>query len=143
MAGIAWDRQAMDSLDRRTSGQPGTVALERLAHAAAHLHATAVDDRAIQLLAQERERRTIELPPLGTLVGVLLWVLVPAVALGSLVDWEAAAGAGAVGSILWLLNRRAARSSVRFAEGFLRFRDDTPAYGIREDDDVRWQWSRG
>jgi hypothetical protein len=133
----------MDSLDQRTSEQPGLVVLERLADAEAHLHATTVDDRAIQLLAQERERRTIELPPLGTLVRAVLWFIVPAVPLGSLVDWEAAALGGAVGLVLWMLNRLAARSSVQFADGFLRFRDEAPAHGIREDDDVRWQWSRG
>jgi hypothetical protein len=128
----------MDSLDRRTSGQPGTVALERLGPAAAHLRATAVD-----LLAQERERRTIELPPLATVIGALLWCIVPAAPVAAFVDWETAAVAGGVGLVLWLMNRLAARSSVRFSDGFLRLPDDTPAHGVREDDDVRWQWSRG
>lgn len=133
----------MDSLDRRTPGQSGSVTLERLVHSAAHRHVTSLDDRAIQLLAEGRERRTIELPPLGTLAGVSLWVVVPSVSLGSLVDWEAAVVAGAVGLVLWKLNRRAAGSTVGFADGFLRFRDDAAVHGIREDDDVRWQWSRG
>jgi hypothetical protein len=133
----------MESQHGRTSGQPGTVARERLVHTAAHLRAAAVDDRAIEFLALERERRTIELPPLGTLVGALLWFLVPAVPLLALVDWEAAAVAGAAGLILRMLNRQAVRSSVRFADGFLRFRDDTPVHGIREEDDVRWHWGRG
>jgi hypothetical protein len=133
----------MDSLDRRTLGQPGTVALERLGPAAAHLHATAVDDSAIEFLAQARERRTIELPPLATVIGALLWFILPAAPVASLVDWETAAVAGGVGLVLWLMNRLAARSSVRFSDGFLRLPDDGPAHGVREDDDVRWQWSRG
>lgn len=133
----------MESPDRRFSGQPGNVALEPLVRPGTHLRSAVLDDRGIQLLARERQRRTIELPPLSTLVGALLWFLVPAISLLSAVDWEAGAVAGVGGLCLWILNRRAERSTIRFADGFIRFLDDTPAYGIREDDDVRWRWGRG
>ena len=132
----------MESLDRDRFGQPGTVARERVVRPSAHLHAAVVDDVALEILAREQDRRTIELPPLGTLVGALLWALAPAVALFSLVNWEAAAVAGPGGFLLWVLNRRVARSSIRFADGFVQYRDETPVSGIREDDDVRWQWGR-
>lgn len=109
---------------------------------AAHLHASRIDDRAIELLAQGRERPSVALPPLGDLLGMLAWSLVPAVPLLALVDWQAAAVVGGAGLLVRAIRRRGGRPEATFANGFLQFQGDGGrARGVQEDDDVRWRWA--
>lgn len=109
---------------------------------AAHLHVSRLDDRAIELLAHERDRPSVELPPLGDLLDLLLWSLVPAVPLLALVGWQAAVVAGGAGLLARTVQPRSGRPGATFAEGFLQFQgDEGRARGVQEDDDVRWRWS--
>ncbi|MBI3749910.1 MAG: hypothetical protein HY262_13860 [Chloroflexi bacterium] len=131
-------------MDSRAPAPPGTVARERLVPSALHLHAARIDDRAIELLAQGRDRPSVALPPLGDLLGMLAWSLVPAVPLLALVDWQAAAVVGGAGLLVREIRRRGGRPEATFANGFLQFQgDEGRARGIQEDDDVRWRWRGG
>ena len=131
----------MEPMDSRASGQADIVARERLVPSAAHLRTSRLDDQAIELLAQDRERPSVALPPLADLLGVLLWSLVPAVPLLALVSWQAAAVAGAAGLFLRTVHLHSGRPGVAFADGFLQFQGDGGrAPGVQEDDDVRWRW---
>ncbi len=131
----------MEPMDSRESGRPIAVARERLAPAAAHLHASSLDDGAMELLAEDRDRPSVALPPLADVLGALLWSLLPGVPLFALVGWQAALIAGGMGLLVQTWSRRAARPGVQFADGFLQFRgDEGRARGVQEDDEVRWRW---
>jgi hypothetical protein len=131
----------MESLGSPASGQSGNVARERLVPSAARVHASSLDDCAMELLASERDRTTVALPPLRELLGVLVWSLGPGVPLFALVGWQASVVAGGAGLLLRSVRLRAVRPGLQFADGFLKFRgDDVRARGVQEEDDVRWRW---
>jgi hypothetical protein len=132
----------MEPADPRATGQPGIVACERLEPSKARLRSPLADGHPIELLPIDPDRPTVELPPLGGIIGALAWSLTPALPVLAYVDWPQAVLAGSAGLLLWTLGRHAARSDVAFADGFLRFRGDQAQLpGRREDDDVRWRWS--
>ena len=61
-----------------------------------------------------------------------------------LVDWKPALIVGTVAIIVRELDRRAARAGFTFADGFLPFRTESGwPRGVQEDDDVRWDWTKG
>jgi hypothetical protein len=133
----------MEPVDPHAAEEPGTVARERLVPAAPRLRSPVRDAGSFDLLALDPNRPSIEIPPLGETVGILLWSLVPAVPLAASVGWQPAVIGAVAGLFLRTLNRFAARSGFQFADGFLQFQnDEAPALGVREDDDVRWHWSR-
>ncbi len=134
----------MEPMEQRAAEQPDTVARQRLVPATPRLRSRVPDAGSFEFLVLDPTRPTIEIPPPDEIIGILLWASIPAVPLAASVGWQPAVIGAAAGLILRTLNRFAAGSGVQFADGFLQFRkDDAPALGVREDDDVRWQWSRG
>ena len=83
----------------------------------------------------------VELPSLRSLLGPLVWVLVPGLPVFLRVGWQAAVVVGVVALIVREAHLRADRSTISFGEGFLAYtaRDGWP-HGVQEDDDVQWNW---
>jgi hypothetical protein len=83
----------------------------------------------------------VELPPIRSLFGPLLWFLIPGLPMLIRVGWQAAAVTGVVALIVREAHLRANRSAISFGEGFLgyRGREEWP-HGVQEDDDVHWDW---
>lgn len=87
------------------------------------------------------EGPTVVLPPVGDLRGPTAVALLVAAPLALLVGWQVAIAAGLVATILREVERRVP-ASYSFAAGFLPYRrDDEWPHGVREDDEVRWNWS--
>ena len=84
----------------------------------------------------------VELPPLRSLLGPLVWVLVLGLPVLLRVGWQAAAVTAVIALMVREAHLRADRSTISFGEGFLGYtaRDGWP-HGVQEDDDVRWNWS--
>jgi len=133
----------MEPIDRHPAGQPGAVAHERLVHPTSRLRSPIVEDRSILLPPPDPERPSLEVPPVGELIRLLAWAIVPAAPFLVLVGWQPALMVGGVALLIRRLSRRAGRATFVFADGFLRFRDDARAQGIQEEDDIRWTWSGG
>jgi hypothetical protein len=88
------------------------------------------------------ERPTIVLPPLRELMEPSAVAIVIAAPLLVLAGWQLALIAGLGATILREVERRMPASS-SFAAGFLPYQaDDAWPRGVREDDDVRWNWSK-
>jgi hypothetical protein len=83
----------------------------------------------------------VEMPPLRTFLGPLVWVLVLGLPVLLRVGWQAAAIIAVVALMVREARLRADRSTISFGEGFLgyRGRDGWP-HGVQEDDDVHWKW---
>ena len=74
-------------------------------------------------------------------MGRVLWAFPIPVAL-LLAGWQSALMVAGLDSILHALSLVANRVTFTFADGFLPFRlEDAWPHGVREDDDVRWNWS--
>lgn len=136
--------EPMEPMDQGSAGRPDAVAPERLERPTSHLRSPVVDDRLIELLPPDPDRPSLEIPSARELVGLLTWVIVPAIPVLLLVGWQAALIALAVAGLFRWLNGRAGRTNSVFADGFLQFRGDgARAQGIQEEDDVHWTWSGG
>lgn len=87
------------------------------------------------------ERPGIEIPPLREFMGPSALAIVVAAPLFVLAGWQLALIAGVGATIVREVERRMP-ASYSFAAGFLPYRpDDGWPHGVREDDDVRWNWS--
>ena len=83
----------------------------------------------------------VELPPLRSFLGPLVWMLVLGLPVLLRVGWQAAAVMAVVALMVREAHLRANRSTISFGEGFLAYnaRDGWP-HGVQEDDDVHWNW---
>jgi hypothetical protein len=86
---------------------------------------------------------SLAVPSLSSVAGELRWGALPALAILLVFGWvQIALLAGVLAIAGRLVDRWIGRSGVSFAGGFLPFRtEDAWPHGVREDDDVRWQWS--
>jgi hypothetical protein len=65
-----------------------------------------------------------------------------AVPILALIGWQAAILGAVLATIYRAVDQRVSRLDFTFADGFLGFRTTTELpHGIREDNDVRWNWS--
>jgi hypothetical protein len=88
------------------------------------------------------DRPGVEMPPLRSFVGPLVWVIVPALPVMSRVGWQAAFVVGVVAIIVREARLRVSRSTISFGDGFLAYAGENRwPQGVQEDDDVHWNWS--
>lgn len=107
------------------------------------LRSPIMEHRPPQPLPPDSERMTVVLPAARDVIRPLAWATLVAVPLLALVGWQAAIAVGATTALIREVDRRVGRSELSFASGFLgyRTRPEWP-HGVREDDDVRWNWSK-
>jgi hypothetical protein len=136
----------MEPMDHRRADEPGAVVLERLEgleRPASHLRSPIVEERTIDLAPLDIDRPSVEVPPVGRLIPMLAWAIVPAVPCLLLIGWQSALLAASVALLVREVDRRAGRARLLFADGFLRFEDDARAQGVQEENDVHWTWGQG
>lgn len=142
-----------DSISSRRSNAPGYELLERsatlgwvawpeLARPVAQFSSPIMRRRVVRPLAPDPDRIGFTIPPVRDVIGPMAWGIVAGVAVLALVGWQAAIIGGVTAAIYRALDQRVSRLEFSFADGFLGFRT-TPelAHGVREDNDVRWNWS--
>ena len=101
-----------------------------------------MEHRSFEPLPPADDRPAVMLPPLRAFIGPSAFALLVAVPLLLLVTWQVALVGAAVAAAARELRGRANRMTFSFGEGFLPYRAQTGwPQGVREDDDVRWNWS--
>lgn len=120
----------------------GWVAWPELARPVAQFSSPIMRRRVVRPLAPDPDRIGFTIPPVRDVIGPMAWGIVAGVAVLALVGWQAAIIGGVTAAIYRALDQRVSRLEFSFADGFLGFRT-TPelAHGVREDNDVRWNWS--
>lgn len=90
----------------------------------------------------DRDRPTVEMPPLRVLIGPLVWAVVPGLPVLVRVGWQAAIVVGVVAILVREVRGRASRSGISFTDGFLAYtaHNGWPR-GVQEDDDAHWNWT--
>jgi hypothetical protein len=101
-----------------------------------------MDPRRRQILPPDPDRTTVMLPAGRDLLGPMTWAVCIALPVLVVIGWQAAVLAWVVTAIVRTVDGRLARSDLSFASGFIGYRG-APEWprGVREDDDVRWNWS--
>lgn len=101
-----------------------------------------MDPRPRQIVPPDPDRTMLMLPAARDLLGPMGWAIWIALPVLVLIGWQAAVIAWVGTTFVRSLDGRLARSDVSFASGFIGYRPPTGLpHGVREDDDVRWNWS--
>ena len=101
-----------------------------------------VEHRLFEPLPGDEYRPTFLLPPLRVVVDPARFALLVAVPLLLLVTWQIALVGAAAAVVAREVRRRVDRITFTFAEGMLPYRADMGwPHGVREDDDIHWNWS--
>lgn len=100
-----------------------------------------MEHRGFEAIAPAEEGPAVVLPPLSDLKGPTAVAVLVAAPLALVAGWQLGLAAGLVATILREVERRVP-ASYSFAAAFMPYRrDDAWPHGVREDDDVRWNWS--
>ena len=131
----------LDIVGERYRADLGRVVLDR---PEGHVRSPIFERRADPRPAPAEVPPGVELPPLRSFLGPLVWMLVLGLPVLLRVGWQAAAVMAVVALMVREAHLRANRSTISFGEGFLAYnaRDGWP-HGVQEDDDVHWNWSTG
>lgn len=125
-------------------GTEGTVpraALTALAPVA-RFRSPLMDRRPTVTPPADDDRVMVSLPPLSAFLGASGLALVVAAPLLLVAGWQVAAVAAVLAPLARQLRRWANRLPFTIGDGFLPYRaDDGWPKGVREDNDVRWNWS--
>lgn len=120
----------------------GWVAWPELVRPVAHLSSPIMRQRDVRPLPPDPDRVTFSIPPIRDVLGPMAWGIMIAVPILVLISWQAAVVGAVVATIYRAVDQRASRLEFSFADGFLGFRTTTELpHGVREDNDVRWNWS--
>jgi hypothetical protein len=120
----------------------GWVAWPDLVRPVPHLSSPIMRRRVIVPLPPDPDRLAFSVPPVRDVVGPMAWGMLIALPILVLIGWQVAVVGAVVATIYRAVDQRASRLEFSFADGFLGFRTTTQmAYGVREDNDVRWNWS--
>jgi hypothetical protein len=120
----------------------GWVAWPEVVRPVPHLTSPIMRRRLVVPLPPDPDRLAFSVPPVRDVVGPMAWGMLFAVPILVLIGWQAAVIGAVVITIYRAIEQRASRLEFTFADGFLGFRTTSQtAHGIREDNDVRWNWS--
>jgi hypothetical protein len=120
----------------------GWVGWPELVRPVAHLSSPIMRPRLVRPLPPDPDRMTFVIPPVRDVIGPMAWGMAAGVAILALVGWQAAILGAVVATIYRAVDQRMSRLDFNFADGFLGFRTTTELpHGVREDNDVRWNWS--
>lgn len=120
----------------------GRIAWPELVRPVARLSSPIMQRRTVRPLAPDPDRMTFSIPPARDFIGPMAWATLIAVPILVLFGWQYAVLVGVIAAIVRAVDQRMARLDFSFADGFLGFRTTTPLpHGVREDNDVRWNWS--
>lgn len=101
-----------------------------------------LEGRPIVGLPSDPERRGMAVPAVRDVIRPMGWAMLLAIPVLVVVGWQVALIIGAASAIIRGVDGRIARSNLSFADGFLGFRSEAAwPKGVREDDDVHWNWS--
>jgi hypothetical protein len=120
---------------------PGPRVIPVAVAPAARLRSPIMERRPIELRTTDDDRPSVLLPPMRSFIGPSGVALMVAAPILLLAGWQVAlvAGLGAAG--YRELDRRIGRAGFSLGDGFLPYRRETGwPHGVREDDDVRWNW---
>ena len=119
--------------------RPVTVAVEPLAR----MRSPIMESRSLDSAPTPDDGAAVVLPPLRELIGPSAIAIAVAAPLLVLAGWQVALLAAVGATLIREIERRMPGSS-SLAAAFLPYRaDDGWPHGVREDDDVRWNWSTG
>jgi hypothetical protein len=108
----------------------------------ARLRSPVLEHRPIELLSPDEDRPTVLLPPLRAFIGPSGLALLVAAPVLLLAGWQLALVAAVIAIVSRAVDRLVGRATFSFGDGFLPFRTEGGwPKGVREDDDVRWNWS--
>jgi hypothetical protein len=101
-----------------------------------------MERRPIELRTTDDDRPSVLLPPMRSFIGPTGVALMVAAPVLLLAGWQAALIAGLGAAAYRELDRRVGRAGFSLGDGFLPYRSETGwPHGVREDDDVRWNWA--
>jgi hypothetical protein len=108
----------------------------------ARLRSPVLEHRPIELLPPDEDRPTVLLPPLRAFIGPSGLALLVAAPVLLIAGWQLALVAAVIAIVSRAVDRVVGRATFSFGDGFLPFRTEGGwPKGVREDDDVRWNWS--
>ena len=90
----------------------------------------------------ELDRAMVMLPAARDMIRPMGWATVIALVVLAVIGWQAAVLAWVATAVVRTVDGRIARSDLTFASGVIAYATPTGwPRGVREDDDVRWNWS--
>lgn len=88
------------------------------------------------------DRPSLAIPPVRALIRPVIWAILPALPVVTLVGWQPALIVGVVAAVIRDLDIRIGRATFSFGDGFLPFRAQNAwPRGVQEEDRVHWNWS--
>ncbi len=101
-----------------------------------------MDHRRRTIAPAELDRAMFMLPAARDMLRPMGWATVIAFLVLAVIGWQAALLAWVATAVVRAVDGRIARSDLTFASGFIGYSAPTGwPRGVREDNDVRWNWS--
>jgi hypothetical protein len=109
----------------------------------ARLRSPIMDHRPRPTTPPDEDRVMVMLPAARDIIRPMAWATLIALPVLALIGWQAALVVGGTAAFIRAVDCRIARSELSFASGFIGYRPQVGLpHGVREDDDVRWNWSK-
>ena len=145
--------ESMDHDSQRHRSLPGVELIERaavtgwmvwpeLVRPDPTIRSPIMDPRRREILPPDPDRTTLMLPAARDLLGPMTWAMLIALPVLAMIGLQAALIVWGTATFIRTVDGRLARSDLSFASGFIGYRGPMELpHGVREDDDVRWNWS--
>ena len=101
-----------------------------------------MESRVVIPVPADRDQPGLTVPAARDVIRPVGWALLVAIPVLFVVGWQLALLLGVASAIVRTVDGLIGRSSLSFADGFIGSRAEAAwPKGVREDDDVRWNWS--
>ena len=102
-----------------------------------------MESRVFVPVPADRDQPGLTVPAARDVIRPVGWALLVAIPVLFIVGWQLALLLGVASAIVRTVDGLIGRSNLSFADGFIGFRAEAAwPKGVREDDDVRWNWSK-
>ncbi len=136
-----WSTPGFELIERPAIS--GWDAWPELVRPVARLRSPIMEHRPRRALPPGPDGATVMLPAARDMIRPMAWAMLIGLPVLALIGWQAAILVGGTAAVIRAVDSRIARSDLSFASGFIGYRTQAGLpHGVREDDDVRWNWTK-